>query len=384
MSITHRFIRAVVLCLTVAASATATGQEAPVPADGQTDGMCLANLFPNPSFEEGLTGWSVARGDPQSVAIDKADCHTGGASLCLKPQESPAHVMLVGPRVPVNPYEKCRLHFFAKSDRPPIGPLFRIYPVNTDGRQCAGRSWWLTADGTADWSGVYADMVFPPDVAQVQVTLCGGYWDTSLDRGATIWIDDLQFGPAKELDLGDKTTASDLSIVSNGGFESGYGAQAFAWTANWPPCSFSTLGAFAGGEAQVRWDDEDPYCGERSLCIESQATDPTRQYLVVQTVYPENGQAYDIRFHAKAEGANGRVVFEPYGEDGKWVCTVCGARLKPGGWQEYVLHYVPDERVPTPSGLKISICVKGPGKVWIDELEMVPAGAGFGRTEAGQ
>lgn len=380
----HQFVPALVLGLAVAASATATGQEAPMPADGQTDGMCTANLLPNPSFEDGLAGWSVARGDSGSVVIDTADFRSGGASLCLKALRAPDHAMLVGPRVPVNPQEKCRLHFFAKSDRPPIGPLFRIYPVNTDGRQCAGRSWWLTADGTADWSGVYCDMVFPPDVAEVQITLCGGSWDTSLDREATVWLDDFEFGPAKALDLGDKTRVSGLSIVSNGGFESGYGAQAFAWTANWPPCSFGTLVAFAGGEAQVRWDDEDPYCGGRSLCLESKTADPTRQYVVLQTVYPETGQAYDIRFYAKAEGTNGRVVFEPHGDDGKWVCTVCGAFLRPGGWQEYVLHYVPDERVPTPSGLKIDICVKGPGKVWIDELEMVPAGAGFGRAKAGE
>ena len=71
-------------------------------------------------------------------------------------------------------------------------------------------------------------------------------------------------------------------------------------------------------------------------------------------------------------------MLEPQGVEGKWVVTVGGAVITSPEWQEYVLHYSPNPKVPVPCGLKLNICQRGPGKVWIDEVEMVLAGDGFG------
>ncbi len=367
--------------------ASAAAQLDAAPPDGQSPEMCTQNLLPNGSFEEGMDGWRVANGRQDYVLIDRQVARTGEASLCVKATDGPGYVQLSGLRASVSPWEPYRLHFFCRSDPAHCGPWFRIYPIETNGHQTPGRAYWLGCDGGEDWAGYYADFVFPPDVGEAYITFCAGHWHEGAERPGTFWIDDIEFGPAKPFETPPETNISEESIIFNGGFELGHGGQAFGW-----PTAFLVEGAqfwsgFGGvkqydcPEMTVTWDGEDAYGGDRCLCVEYTGQDPRHKMLVVQTLWPEEGQEYDIRFFGKSESGDARLAFEPYGKENQWLFTACGTRIRPGDWHEYRLKYVPEERTPVPCGLKMSIVLNGPGKMWIDELEMVRADVGLGPPE---
>ncbi len=361
-------------------------QEEVVSADGQSLEMCIENLLPNSSFEDGIRGWYVAHGPEACVSIDEGAGYTGNTSLRLDAPPAPERVMLYSIRLPVSPWERYRLHFFHRSARPPIGPLWRVYPTNADGSQTQGRAQWTACDGTAEWTGYYCDYVFPSDVSDVYLTFIGGYWGEECDRAATYWIDDIEFGLAKELDLGEASAPTADSLIFNGGFELGYGHEPFGWPARlacgqhvlWT--GFRGLTHSRGPDFAITWETHDAYLGEKCVCIQYTGPDAKRQILLTQTLYPEEGTEYDIRFFAKAEGAQGRIVFEPYDAKNRWVCTLCGATVRGDEWREYRIRYAPDERVPPLCGVRMAILLRGPGKLWVDGLDMVPAGTGFGKA----
>ena len=349
--------------------------EGQAPADGQADFMCSENLVPNPSFEDGLTGWGGIHGDADGVFIDGDEARTGKASLCLKADEPTEFVSIVSDRFEVLPLLTYRLHFFHKTESIHAGPNWRVYPGNTDGSESEGRAYWMACDGAEDWTGYYCDFVFPSDVGSVTLAFRAGHWKEDGDRRGTCWIDDIEFGLAEELEPVEGSDVSDDSIICNGGFELGHGAQPFGWVAfTWDhrnQAGFSGVPHFEGPDVKLVWDAAEKHKGERSVHIEYSGADPKRQFVCFQNVYPEEGQQYDIKFWAKAEGKGSRIVWEAYGDEG-WATTVCGAGIRPGEWRQYRLRYVPNEKVPDHCSVRIFICQRGPGTVWLDELEMVP------------
>ena len=343
--------------------------------------LVLENLVENSSFEEGLRSWWVAKGPPESFQVDALAPHAGDASLRIEPLEPPEHAWIYTQRMPVEPWVRYRLQFFYRCESESVGPMWRVYPFEPGLEQTRGRAQWSTCNGATEWTACYQDFVFPEDVEFVQFTFMAGYWREGCDRGSACWLDDVQFGPAAHVPLADRSLVTEMSMVSNGGLECGSAGQAFGWPAfvslgtQTYICGHSHLADLLPG-AEVTWDT-DAYLGERSLCISSPAADANQQIIVQQTLYPDEAVDYDIRFYAKAEGKGARVVLEPQGVEGKWVVTVGGAPIKGAEWLPYRLHYSPTEKVPVPCGLKLNVCQRGPGKVWIDEVEMVLAEDGF-------
>jgi len=101
---------------------------------GRADARGLANLLPNPGFEEGLAGWELA-GDP-AVVLDVAARHGGRQSLRVAPRQGPASTDLlkVSATVPARPGETYRARFWVLA-----GPV-------TDGSEPYGALEFLAGD----------------------------------------------------------------------------------------------------------------------------------------------------------------------------------------------------------------------------------------------
>lgn len=341
----------------------------------------------NPGFESTLDDWSInIYGAKSEVVLDREVKHGGNSSLRIA--STALSDTAVGQELQLNPGQNYRLTGWVKTSSldPKGSPVFGTFQVQNAG----GRGTIATGanhQGDNDWTQVSLFFQSPP-TGKVRIAA----FFVGFGQGTgTAWFDDLKLGAIDLAKVPLKITRNFLLPDTISPYQYG---QFIEYLCDLVPSMWAEKlndGSFEGpsnykvafikeednrekpwypsgdtNRAEYAHDPQNPVSGQVSRKIVVRQGPPSSVGLSQDGVAVKAGQAYSFSCFLRQNGMEGPVAVRLH-RDGR---TLAGGELRASDqWQKATVELRPTE---TTSAATLSIELRGPGTLWIDNASLMP------------